>query len=265
MAYLCARRAREEHTSVQPSSKRLKFDANIEEQVQVVLRAVDNVEGRSSACQVMLSYMVPGCLGPALDERDKYQMESVEIIGRVLKELEEFTRRSIVGLQSREVSACELSSASDRLDVAQQDSLVARTALVKAQERADEAQDNLRHLSTQLHSAKDNIGGVGVSTSKKPSHLRGDLVRAVAYVDARIAESTAALQAALAAEKTAGINMQRAADAQREAQNRFQRAQAVDSSEVEVVRLQSMLEEQKKAFAAYAFLKDRVRCQDSYV
>lgn len=68
--------------------KRLRFGEFVEEKIIVVKEAVGYAHNRSDECCVMLECMVPGSLGPGLDERDELQSEAVEIIGRVMERLE---------------------------------------------------------------------------------------------------------------------------------------------------------------------------------
>lgn len=68
--------------------KRLKFDSTVEENICTVKDAVGALKGRSLETCVMLECMVPGSLGPGIDERDELQAEAVEMIGRVLERQE---------------------------------------------------------------------------------------------------------------------------------------------------------------------------------
>jgi len=71
----------------EPLSKALKLNTNTEEKLALVSAAVGNAHGRFLPCQVMLESMVPGALGPGLDERDELQDEGVQMIGKVMEKL----------------------------------------------------------------------------------------------------------------------------------------------------------------------------------
>eukprot|EP00930_Biecheleria_cincta_P080905 TRINITY_DN693_c0_g1_i1.p1 TRINITY_DN693_c0_g1~~TRINITY_DN693_c0_g1_i1.p1 ORF type:complete len:410 (+),score=123.99 TRINITY_DN693_c0_g1_i1:56-1231(+) len=73
----------------QTETKRLKFQSDVEEKIDIVRKQVGNAEARSDECCVMLENMVPGSLGPAMDERDELQTEAVEMIGKVIKAIED--------------------------------------------------------------------------------------------------------------------------------------------------------------------------------
>mmetsp|Transcript_28067 Transcript_28067/g.77531 ORF Transcript_28067/g.77531 Transcript_28067/m.77531 type:complete len:360 (+) Transcript_28067:85-1164(+) len=68
----------------EPASKASKPDITVEKKLSVVGAAVGNAHGRFLSCQVMLESMVPGALGPGLDERDELQDEGVQMIGKVM-------------------------------------------------------------------------------------------------------------------------------------------------------------------------------------
>mmetsp|Transcript_28068 Transcript_28068/g.77533 ORF Transcript_28068/g.77533 Transcript_28068/m.77533 type:complete len:360 (+) Transcript_28068:85-1164(+) len=71
----------------EPASKASKPDITVEKKLSVVGAAVGNAHGRFLSCQVMLESMVPGALGPGLDERDELQDEGVQMIGKVMEKL----------------------------------------------------------------------------------------------------------------------------------------------------------------------------------
>jgi len=80
----CAKRKRMPLVTDEPLSKALKLNTNTEEKLALVSAAVGNAHGRFLPCQVMLESMVPGALGPGLDERDELQDEGVQMIGKVM-------------------------------------------------------------------------------------------------------------------------------------------------------------------------------------
>lgn len=184
----CARRAREENTSVWPSAKRLKFAANIEEQIEVVLRMLDNAENRSPSCQVLLASMVPGCLGPPLDERDESQMEVAGIIGQVLEELHAATLKSVARIEplvgwsgwpnqaGRTQIDVELVEAKRVASVARQVASQRRSALCQAQRVTDGELGRLQQVIRDLEAAQERQRVVGEEVSKVEALLQEHLV-----------------------------------------------------------------------------------------
>lgn len=164
MVTQCAKRSREEHTSTMPSAKRLKFSANIEEKIEILLKAVDNAVDHLPACQVMLASMVPGCLGPALDERDSVQMKAVDSIGKVILEQERVAREDVQRMTAfsedlevgKAAFARQLSAAREAVTLQRQVVAQRVTELKHAQMETDQSRQTMRLLSLKLQEAQLN-------------------------------------------------------------------------------------------------------------
>eukprot|EP00930_Biecheleria_cincta_P080906 TRINITY_DN693_c0_g2_i1.p1 TRINITY_DN693_c0_g2~~TRINITY_DN693_c0_g2_i1.p1 ORF type:complete len:357 (+),score=113.41 TRINITY_DN693_c0_g2_i1:52-1122(+) len=148
-----------EHTE----TKRIKFQSNVEEKIEIVRKQVGNAVARSDECCVMLENMVPGCLGPAMDERDELQTEAVEMIGKVIHAIEELALKD---LQLAEEICEDPEAAKKKLeegakdaqagkDVAEKDKSAKLKAAQDAKAALAKADDTLKKANKGLHKLED--------------------------------------------------------------------------------------------------------------
>merc|ERR1719265_589659 len=109
--WLCDNAQTGQYDTVRKTSMVYKHDSQVSDKVNIIVNALGRYSLLSVPCKDMLTGMVPGSLGPAKNERDEFQSEGVEMIGRALRLIIEELERQCHELEMKVASAKEELSA----------------------------------------------------------------------------------------------------------------------------------------------------------
>eukprot|EP00401_Gymnodinium_catenatum_P065374 CAMPEP_0117495058 /NCGR_PEP_ID=MMETSP0784-20121206/19936_1 /TAXON_ID=39447 /ORGANISM="" /LENGTH=367 /DNA_ID=CAMNT_0005289967 /DNA_START=83 /DNA_END=1186 /DNA_ORIENTATION=+ len=153
------------YRSEEPRSKAVKIDHTVEDKLAVVGAAVGDAHGLFVSCQMMLESMVPGALGPAMDERDELQDEGVEmigkVIGRLLEDRESDVQRTIAIRSDPDGTKVtmqgELADAQAAVEAKVEDEAVRGAGLKTARAELAAAQEELAAARSAVRKAESNL------------------------------------------------------------------------------------------------------------
>lgn len=149
-------------------NKRIKLDPEIEDKLSTVRDQLEKSNVQTDACCVMLESMAPGCLGPAMDERDELQTEGVDMIGKVIYAIEEEAtealRKADLICKDPEAAKQQLQKAKEEASKSKEKDEANRKEKQRAAERAKEA---LARANDMLRKANDVLSQQEAKQQKK--------------------------------------------------------------------------------------------------